>query len=144
MRESTDGRIESRAVKQHVHRSRYGHVPISPPLDDLASVGLRCAAAAYVQSTRSHLAWTRGCVCAAEAESSLGLARFGHGRRTSFFSIRESLTMRTSSAAEPGGSACCYWNGYGTHATTRLKDPPWTSKLNKGPDLPRALVAISS
>ena len=23
---------------------------------------------------------------------------------------------------EPGGSACCHWNGYGTSATTRLKD----------------------
>ena len=24
---------------------------------------------------------------------------------------------------EPGGSACCYWNGYGSNATTRLKQP---------------------
>ena len=27
-------------------------------------------------------------------------------------------------APGPGGSACCYWNGYGRSASTRLKDAP--------------------
>ena len=26
---------------------------------------------------------------------------------------------------EPGGSACCYWNAYGSSAATRPKDSPW-------------------
>ena len=31
-------------------------------------------------------------------------------------------------APEPSGSACRYWNGYGSSATTRLKDSPMSVK----------------
>ena len=34
-------------------------------------------------------------------------------------------------APEPGGSACCYWNGYGSSATTRLKGLPAADQVDK-------------
>ena len=48
-------------------------------------------------------------------------------RRSSVFSLSHASNANTSAAAppasEPGGSACCYWNGYGTQRSHPAHGP---------------------
>ena len=44
--------------------------------------------------------------------------RLGGGRGQDLGDLKHAVAP----APEPGGSACCYWNGYTSSATTRLKD----------------------
>ena len=61
----------------------------------------------------------------AEPRVGLGLQRprrVGQHVAIGMANERTATTRHKDSLFEPGGTACCYWNGFQSNATTRLED----------------------